>query len=276
MDEATTRHLGPEGYMAHRPIAAVITICTHRKRVRPSTVATAVSLPIASQAAVQSAWLEKVRTVATGSSCERALCGPRISALRFKRQISPRPNSISSPLGWGWWPPPSGCRYMGLRYRADVSVCRGKGHRRIRRGRLVLRTADRSLFQTMVRSGRPFRADPPRAHSPICRDGGNEPGRIGFVDLGMIANLWCISLARPAGGPRPALAPYDKRLDAILPGTRADFSQRALIHLSIPSPEGTTHKTATTIMPLWSPPLKVWCHPTGCTARAGRTKRFSN
>ncbi len=29
---------------------------------------------------------------------------------------------------------------------------------------------------------------------------------------------------------RPALAPYDARLDAILPGTRADFSQRALLH----------------------------------------------
>jgi hypothetical protein len=29
---------------------------------------------------------------------------------------------------------------------------------------------------------------------------------------------------------RPALAPYDERLDAVLPGTRADFSQRALLH----------------------------------------------
>jgi len=29
---------------------------------------------------------------------------------------------------------------------------------------------------------------------------------------------------------RPSLAPYDARLDSILPGTRADFSQRALIH----------------------------------------------
>jgi hypothetical protein len=29
---------------------------------------------------------------------------------------------------------------------------------------------------------------------------------------------------------RPALAPYDERLDVILPGTRADFSQRALSH----------------------------------------------
>jgi hypothetical protein len=29
---------------------------------------------------------------------------------------------------------------------------------------------------------------------------------------------------------RPALAPYDQRLDAVLPGTRADFSQRALLH----------------------------------------------
>jgi len=29
---------------------------------------------------------------------------------------------------------------------------------------------------------------------------------------------------------RPALAPYDERLDAILPGTRTDFSQRALMH----------------------------------------------
>ena len=29
---------------------------------------------------------------------------------------------------------------------------------------------------------------------------------------------------------RPTLVPYDARLDAILPGTRADFSQRALLH----------------------------------------------
>lgn len=29
---------------------------------------------------------------------------------------------------------------------------------------------------------------------------------------------------------RPMLVPYDPRLDAILPGTRADFSQRALLH----------------------------------------------
>ncbi|MER9593983.1 hypothetical protein [Mesorhizobium sp. M0244] len=29
---------------------------------------------------------------------------------------------------------------------------------------------------------------------------------------------------------RPSLTPYDDRLDAILPGTRADFSQRALLH----------------------------------------------
>lgn len=30
----------------------------------------------------------------------------------------------------------------------------------------------------------------------------------------------------------PAIAPYDARLDAVLPGTRADFSQRALRHFS--------------------------------------------
>jgi hypothetical protein len=38
-----------------------------------------------------------------------------------------------------------------------------------------------------------------------------------------------LSAALPAAV-RPALAPYDERLDTILPGTRADFSQRALIH----------------------------------------------
>ncbi|ESY01499.1 hypothetical protein X755_06875 [Mesorhizobium sp. LNJC405B00] len=31
---------------------------------------------------------------------------------------------------------------------------------------------------------------------------------------------------------RPSLVPYDDRLDAILPGTRADFSQRALLHFA--------------------------------------------
>ena len=38
-----------------------------------------------------------------------------------------------------------------------------------------------------------------------------------------------LSVALPATL-RPALAPYDARLDTIVPGTRADFSQRALIH----------------------------------------------
>ena len=46
-----------------RPIAAVVTICTHRKRIRPPVTATAVSLPADSQAAVQSAWIGKIQTL---------------------------------------------------------------------------------------------------------------------------------------------------------------------------------------------------------------------
>src|SRR5271157_1730165 len=60
---ATTRYSGPSGHTARRPIAAVITICTHRKKVRPPVTATAVSLPSDSQAVVQSAWIGKIRTL---------------------------------------------------------------------------------------------------------------------------------------------------------------------------------------------------------------------
>jgi hypothetical protein len=42
------------------------------------------------------------------------------SALRFKRQKMLKPSSISSLPAWGWWQLLSGCRGMGLRFRADI------------------------------------------------------------------------------------------------------------------------------------------------------------
>src|SRR5205807_361722 len=60
---ATKGHAGSSERAVPRLAATVITICTHRKKVRPLAVATAVSLPFASQDAVQSAWLEKIRAL---------------------------------------------------------------------------------------------------------------------------------------------------------------------------------------------------------------------
>ena len=75
----------------------------------------------------------------------------------------------------------------------------------------------------------------------------------------------------------PALTPYDERLNAVFPGTCADFpNARCSILSGSVAIDTVTRETDPPTLRLWRPRSMAWRHPTGCTAPAGRTKKFFN
>ena len=213
------------------PAAAVITICTKRKNARLPFAATPVSLPIGSQDAVQTAWIEKIRTLPANAAASALYAGRGFRLATEAAKIAKGKLYILS-AGLGLVAGDQQVPVYGLTVsggHADSIASRVTGELDVAAwfsgllsGPHSEKWADvvgRGSGRVLVALTRPYAAMVGQGLSAL------EPQ--GLARLRIFGAS--LASALPASL-HPALAPYDDRLDVILPGTRADFSQRALLH----------------------------------------------
>ncbi|RWO03025.1 hypothetical protein [Mesorhizobium sp.] len=209
----------------------VVTICTFRKRARPPVESTPASLPIGTQDAVQAAWIERIQTLPSNAAARALYAGRGFSlAARASEIASARLYILSAGLGLV-----AADRKVPL-YGLTVSV----GHSdsiaaRVRgefdagawfSGLQTSPLSDRWVDAIGRGSGRILIA----LTRPYAQMVGESLDALGPQALARL-RIFGASLASVLPPElHPALAPYDARLEAILPGTRSDFSQRALHH----------------------------------------------
>ena len=209
----------------------VITTCTQRKNARPHFAATSVSLPIGSQDAVQTAWIEKIRTLPANTAASALYAGRGFGLATQAAKIAKGKLYILS-AGLGLVADDQQVPVYGL----TVSG----GHAESVSTR-VTGEFDAAAWFSGLLSG---------PHSDQWDDAvGQGSGRIlvaltrpyaamvgqslNALEPQALARLRIFGASLAPALPaslHPALAPYDDRLDVLLPGTRADFSQRALLH----------------------------------------------
>lgn len=209
----------------------VITICTSRKIARPQFGSTPVTLPIDSQDNVQAAWAERVQTLPTDTAAGVLYAGRGFGLAADAAKIARAKLYILS-AGLGLVPADRLVPLYGLTVSAghpESVAARVTGDFDAAAwfsGLLSSPLSDRWVDAIGPSSGRILIA----LTRPYAQMVGASLSALGPEALARL-RIFGISLASalPAAL-HPALAPYDTRLDAILPGTRADFSQRALHH----------------------------------------------
>lgn len=207
-----------------------MTICASRKKIRPSYSATAVSLPIGPQDKVESAWLERLTSQPSVAAAQDLYQGRGFALARRAADSTGSPLFIVS-AGLGLVVSERCIPSYGL------TISKGQGE--------SIGTRVKGAFD----AARWFAALTRGPHSVKWADIVGASGRIllsltrpyaamageSMLELSPAVlsrvRIFGASVAEvlPAAL-RPAVAPYDGRLDTVLPGTRADFAQRALLH----------------------------------------------
>ncbi len=213
-----------------RLAAAVITICTYRKKVRPSIVATAVSLPFGSQSAVESAWLKKIRGLPATVPASALYAGRGFGlAVQAATSAKARMYILSAGLGLvaaSQRVPTYGLTVSDGHGESVAARVAGEFDATAWFSALLSSPYSNEWTDVVGRSGRILVAlTRPYAEMVGSSLAGSDPAILPRLRIFGAA----LSAALPSAL-RPAIVPYDDRLDAILPGTRADFSQRALLH----------------------------------------------
>jgi hypothetical protein len=209
----------------------VITICTFRKRARPQFGSTPAALSIDTQDIVQSAWIERVRTLPADTEAGILYAGRGFSLAAQAAKVAKAPLYVLS-AGLGLVPARRRVPLYGLTVSAGHSesvATRVTGDFDAAAwfsGLLSSPLSDKWLDAIGPTSGRILIA----LTRPYAQMVGDSLSALG-PEILVRLRIFGVSLAPvlPAAL-HPALAPYDGRLDAIFPGTRADFSQRALHH----------------------------------------------
>lgn len=223
-------HPGQRASKTAPSVAVVITTCTHRKKIRPQVEATAVSLPLARQDVAVSAWFERLEAsaavararelyagrgfglaVQAAAAANAKLCvlsaglglveaSQRVPS--YGLTVTPgRPESLPDKVSGEFDPAAWFSAVLGGPYSrrwTDVIGCSGR----------ILLTLSRPYAEMVGAS-------------------------LLELDGDILSRLRIFGAALSGALPAelgPSVTPYDRRLDAILPGTRVDFSQRALSH----------------------------------------------
>lgn len=215
------------------PVDVVITICSHRKTRRPMRSSTPLTIPRGDQNAVAKAWLAKMREVpsltqaidfyagrAFGLAAETAtLAGARMYVLSGGLGIVPSSRPI--PV-YGLTVSANQAQSIATRVMGDFDPA--------------------AWFSSLLQG----------AHSDTWKDvAGRKSGRIlvalsrSYAEMAgpslasapprMLERLRIFGAALENVLPQTlhqAIAPYDERLNAIFPGTRSDFAQRAMLHFA--------------------------------------------
>jgi hypothetical protein len=242
--------MGGDSHATQGAICALLVPCSSRKKVRPSLSGQAVSLPISDQSRLETAWIERLNSLPIACRAGDLYGGRGFQLALRASQISEAPlYAISAGLGLvaiersipaygltvsgkgpesivarindhfdptSWWSAVSRGPYstpMTHVFSNDVSKC------------IVV-----ALSQSYARM----------LASSLDALPNSAIARLRIVG----ANLGSILPSRLSS----SLLPYDERLQAVLPGTRNDFAQRALLHFvssgltTHPDGDAATHR----------------------------------
>lgn len=229
----STTNIASASYVGSAPDAVVITICTLRKKKRPPFAATPISLPIGPQHAVQTAWMEKLRALRPELLAGALYAGRGFGLATQAAEIAEgRLYIISAGLGlvaadrqvpvYGLTVSNGYAESVASRISNEFDV--GAWFSNLLSGPHSDQWTDvlgQSSGRVLIALTRPYAEMVGNSLSEL------EPQALARL------RIFGASLA-PAlpAALRPSLVPYDDRLDAILPGTRADFSQRAVLHFT--------------------------------------------
>lgn len=215
------------------PVDVVITTCSHRKFIKPSRAATASALSRGTQQVVAAQWLAKTEGLRRSGPADAVYAGRAFGlARKTADELAARFYILSA--GLGIVPASRSIPAYGL------TVTGGHEHSVSRK---ILGTFNSTeWFSSLLAS--------------VYSDGwgdvaGRKSGRILVALSRPYAEMVGASLAKappkmlgrlrifgaslesalPASL-HGAIAPYDERLNKILPGTRTDFAQRAMLHFA--------------------------------------------
>ena len=218
-----------EGFII--PTDVVITTCSHRKSAKPPRAATPSSLTRGNQTAVTAQWIAKVGEFPRCRSADTFYAGRAFGLAKEAANLSAARLYILS-AGLGLVPASRLVPAYGLTVAA---------HHAQSISRKILGTFDPAeWFSSLLRT----------AYSDEWRDvAGRKSGRIllalsrPYAEMvgasltnappKMLERLRIFGVSLEVALPatlHAAIAPYDERLNAIFPGTRTDFAQRAMLH----------------------------------------------
>jgi len=205
-------------------------MCTRRKKIRPQFDATAVSLPVACQDVVVSAWLEGLRVRSAEAEVRDLYAG---RGFRLAVQAADAANARLCVLSAGLGLVEASQRVPSY----GLTVTRGRAESLPEKVSGEFNAAtwfcamlggpySRRWIDVIGRSGRILLA----LSRPYAEMVGTSLLEFGADTLSRVRIFGAALTGALPAALWPAIAPYDRRLDAILPGTRVDFSQRALFH----------------------------------------------
>ena len=209
----------------------VITICTLRKRARPPFASTPASLPVDTQDVIQAAWFRKLLMLPPYTSAGMLYAGRGFGlAASAASNANAKLYILSAGLGlvpadrqvplYGLTVSPGYSESVSARVTGEFDATKWFS------ALLSSPTSDQWDDAIGYNSGRILIA----LTRPYAQMVGES---LSALEPRALARLRIFGTSLASALPpalHPALAPYDTRLDALLPGTRVDFSQRALHH----------------------------------------------
>jgi hypothetical protein len=213
------------------PVSLVVTTCSKRKSIQPPADATPGSLPNGPQKSIEIAWLSKIRKLPIDLPASEFYAGRGFALAAEAAKLAGAKLYILS-AGLGLVParrhiPVYGLTVSGGHADSIAERVSGRFDAPAWFSRLLSNphsdqwtdAAKRNSGRILIALSRPYAAMvgeslsalPPRALARLRIFGAS-------LDSVLPASL------------HSAIVPYDDRLDAIFPGTRSDFSQRAMFH----------------------------------------------
>jgi hypothetical protein len=213
------------------PNDVVITTCSHRKFATPTRAATPSSLSRGTQQALTAQWLAKVAGLPESGPANTFYAGRAFGLAREAAALSAARLYILS-AGLGIVPASRSIPAYGLTVstRHEQSVSR----------KILGEFDPAEWFSSLLTSvysdnwGDVAGRKSGRILMALSRPYAEMVGtRLADAPPKMLGRLRIFGASLETALPAPlhaAIAPYDERLNAILPGTRTDFAQRAMLH----------------------------------------------
>jgi hypothetical protein len=220
-----------KSFVGDESVSAVITICSGRKSVAPPPSSTSLSLSKAGQTAVQAAWIDSLSRLPALYSVDRLYAGRGFRlAQRAAAGAGAKLYVLSAGLGlvdssqqiptYGLTVSPGHSDSVSERVQGDFDPA--AWFSALLSGPYSTRWAnafDHGQGRVLIALTRPY--------AKMIGSSLLELPRSSLARLRIFGASLSELLPKEV---HCAIMPYDKRLDAITPGTRADFSQRALHH----------------------------------------------
>ncbi|RWL75145.1 MAG: hypothetical protein EOR69_32010 [Mesorhizobium sp.] len=229
--------------------AAVLVPCASRKRLQPDRNASAVSLHRSDQTDLETAWLQQLRKLPVACEATELYGGRGFQLARQASTIADAPLYIvSAGLGLVAAERPVPTYGLTVSGRGPESIAARVN------GRFDAvswwHAVNKGPYSTPLASIFKRNASQPvviALSQPYARMLASSLDALTDADVARLrvigVNLDTVLSSRFA----PSLLPYDERLEAIMPGTRADFPQRALLHFAseglaiCPGADASTH-----------------------------------